>query len=377
MERVRSTILVIIIIFISLAVLFWPCVVSYFLLSSASYHLEQYEKGIDQDRNVLVRIVRDLEFARSLNPREVLIYLRLSQAYLYLQRPHDSINVLNAAIPIKPDSLLIKRELIRSALIANDTDLAIQRLREFSNNQVVSIIVDLIYHFPDTDIDALRSVLKTLAVDLDAGSSGVEFFISQLIHSNNWTESVLWLQALSAIYDENSRQFDRLMFRVVTLKLILGLPLASRDMEWLATSSDFIYHLEGYKLELSGENLRWLTEVRDWNVFAGELVSSNDRGNTMHWSGKAGFIVRLENTGCYQVSMKMRKIGDPFSTIYIYVNDRVFPFLINHSNVSFEKVFLVDLKREVNTIVVDYVLDNGDIVVEKIFIKKSHICGDF
>jgi len=350
----------------------YPYVASYFLLSSASYHLEQYAQDTSQDQDILVRAIHDLESARSLNPQEVLTYLRLSQAYLYLQRPRDAINILKTASYIEPNSLLIKRELIRVALIANDIDLAVQLLRDFSDYQIVSIIADLIYYFQNVNPNTLRSVLENLKVDLDAVSDNLEVSIGQSIRRNGWQEALLWLQALSVLYDGKVEQFDKIMFRLIIAKLVLGLSLSSAENAWIDTSNGFVHRFGNQeKLELTGEHLRWLTEVRKWNVFAGDLVR---RRGIMHWSGKAGFIVSLKSTGCYQLRIELRKIGDPLSIFNVYVNNEIYPFSIDISEGTSTKVFFVDLQQEINTIVIDFILDNGDLVVERITMEKDTRC---
>lgn len=251
----------------------YPYIASYILLSSASYHLEQYAKDTSQDQDILVKAVYDLESARKLNPQEVLTYLRLGQAYLYLQRPRDAIDVLKTAAYIEPNSLLIERELIRSALVANDIDLAVQLLQDFSDYQIVSMMADLIYYFQNVNPNTLRSVLENLKVDLDAVSDNLEVFIGQSIRRNDWQKAILWLQALSALYDGKVEQFDKIMFRLIIAKLVLGLSLSNAENAWVDTSSGFVYRFGNQeKLELTGESLRWLTEVREWTVFAGDLV---------------------------------------------------------------------------------------------------------
>lgn len=52
----------------------------------------------------------------------------------------------------------------------------------------------------------------------------------------------------------------------------------------------------------------------------------------------------------------------------------MYPFSIDISEKTLTKVFFVNLRREINTIVIDFVLDNGDLVVERITMEKDTRC---
>jgi tetratricopeptide (TPR) repeat protein len=341
-------------------------IVSYFLLSSASFYLEKYPSNKDID---ITEIIQNLEYARTINPHEILTYLRLSQAYLYLHQPRNAINVLSAATQIEPNSLLIERELIKAALLADDVELAVYLLDSFTDYQVISIMADVMYQFSSVNPNTLRSVSKRLQLDTEDILDYLEPFISQLIKENSWQSVIFWLSPIDIIYEGNVERRYKIRMRIVTAKLITGLALSEEEKSWIESSENYVYRLRGREMiRLSGENFVWLTEERGWGVFAGDSV----RWNTMYWSGKSGIILDLESDGCYWLELEIKKVGDNLSFINVYVNEKAYHVVKDVP--EFTENLFIHLEKP-SAIVIDYLVDNGDIAIEKIEIKKSTECS--